>query len=94
MRIQQHMLGLGRVATLIATLIVATCSAGQTALAGTTQAAMFTGFLSVPGTGTGMDILNDQLSTLGLPDYEGQVFSSGNQQAREWSACRSRLDLL
>ena len=65
--------------------MVVTCIGDLPALAGTTQVAMFAGFGSIPGSGTGMDILNAELATLGIPNYAGQVFSWWNQQdAFDW----------
>lgn len=65
--------------------MVVTCVGDWSALAGTTQVAMFTGFGSIPGSGTGMDSLNAELATLGIPNYAGQVFSWWNQQdAFDW----------
>ena len=61
-------------------VLLLTFSAGQGAIAGTNRSSSFTGFLSFPGTGTGMDILNSELTTLGIADYEGMVFEWSDQQ--------------
>jgi hypothetical protein len=54
----------------------------------TNQVALFTGFAAGPG--AGMDILQSELSTIGIPNYEGMVFEWTQQQdAFDWIQQRS-----
>ena len=51
----------------------------------TTQVALFRGFSFIPDTNTGMDILNTELSMVGIPNYEGMVFDwNQKQEAYDW----------
>ncbi len=52
------------------------------AAAGTTQVALFTGFLAGPN--AGMDILNEELAAAGIPNYNGMVF--------DWDAKRDAVN--
>ncbi len=55
----------------------------QQATAGTTQVALFTGFLA--GANAGMDILNEELAAAGIPNYSGLVFDwDQKQEAFNW----------
>ena len=95
MRIPHLTLWMGRVAV----LLLVTCIGSRPTLAGTTQVVMFTGFGSIFDPNPGMDVLNAELATLGVPEYQGKVFTWSDQQGafdwlQQFEANRSTLAII
>ena len=73
---------LGRLALLLA-FLAASLGTYRPTFAVTNQVVLFTGFLA--GANAGMDFLNAELATVGIPDYLGQVFEWSEQElAFDW----------
>jgi len=72
---------------LVLLLILSAVFGGHQPAAATTQVALFLGFGSSPGSGTGMNELDDTLAApaSGIPGYAGMVFEWGDkQEAFDW----------